>query len=129
MHQHADYLSKFFVVYVFNMGPISICTSIDANGKILNYATTCVCCNTLGECFNSFFQLSKRARLLFVHFCFSSTPKEEVKRRKIRTMRRPFELYLFPNNVRKWAIVACAVWGVAPSCWNHKNLFWFGVFS
>ena len=35
---------------------------------------------------------------------------------------------LFPSNVRKWAIVACAIWGVAPSCWNHSD-FWFGVYS
>ena len=133
MHRHADNLSKFFVVHVFNMDPISVCTGIDANSKILNYATTCVCCKTLGECFNSLFQLSKSARLLFVHFCFSSTPKE-VKRRKIRTMQRPFELCLqAPNSVSKQCAqmshsrVCCME--SAPSCWNHKNLFWFGVYS
>ena len=49
MHYHAANLSKFFVVYVFNMGPISVCTGIDANSKILNHATTCICCNALGE--------------------------------------------------------------------------------
>ena len=77
--------------------------------------------------------LAKRARLLFVHFCFSSNPKE-VKRCKIRTMRRPFELCLqTPNSVSE----QCAQMGhsrvccerVAPSCWNHSNFFWFGVYG
>ena len=35
MHQHATNQRKFFVVYVFNMGPILVCTGIDANSKIL----------------------------------------------------------------------------------------------
>ena len=49
MHQHAANLCKFFVVYVFDMGPILVCTDIDANSKIFNHTTTCICCNALGK--------------------------------------------------------------------------------
>jgi len=49
MNQHTANLCKFFVVYVFNMGLISVCTGIDAKSKILNHVTTCICCNALGE--------------------------------------------------------------------------------
>ena len=122
MHQHAENLSKLFVVHVFNMGPISVCTGIDANIKILNFATTCVCYYALGECFNGLFLLSK-SRLLFVHFFFSQElcGDHSSSARTLHT--------LFPNKVCKWAIVDCAVWRAAPSCWNYTNLFWFGVYS
>ena len=75
---------------------------IDANSKILIYATTCICWNTLGKCFNSLFWLPKRARLIWVLFFFSSNSEKEVKRRKIWTMWRSFELCLqAPKSVSK----------------------------
>ena len=73
MYQDADNLQKIFVTHVFNTGLISVCPGIDTNSKILNYATPYACWNTLSKCFSSLFQLSKIARLPFVHFSFSST--------------------------------------------------------
>jgi len=105
-----------FSIYIF----ISICTGINANSKILDYVTTCICCNALGEHFNSLFQLSKIARLLLEHCCFSSTSKEKLRGTrsglcKDHSSSACKRQILFSNNVCKWVIVACAVWGLG-SC-------------
>jgi len=104
--------------------PISVYTGIDANSKILNYYTTCVCCNALNERFNSLFQLLRVALKCSQGFCFCSTPQEEEKHGSglcgdHSCFACKIIQILFSNNVRKWAVVACAVRRVAsgtPSC-------------
>ena len=132
-HQHATNLCKFFEVYVFNMGSILVSMGIDANSKILNYATTlCVVMLWVNDSI-ACFSCPKRARLLYTSAL--AAPQKKKSRGARSGLCRDHSSsacklqILFPNNVHKWAIVACVVWGVVPSCWNHSNLFWFGVYS
>ena len=98
MHQETDNPHKIYTIQIFNVSPISVCAGIDANSEIFNHATTSLCWNGLGECFNSLFQLSRKTRFLFVRSSFSRTSEEKVKRRKMWTMGRPFELCLQAPN-------------------------------
>ena len=127
-------LSKFFIVDVFNMSSISVWTGIDANSKILNYATTCAVVtlwvNASTACFNCL-----REQGFSLYTFALAAPQKKKSRGAISGLCRDHSSsacklqILFPNNVCKWPIVVCAIWGVAPSCWNHKSLFWFDVYS
>ena len=63
---------------------------------------------------------------------FIVSPKKGVKWTEIqRTWQQRKSVFLEisfpPNNSSKCLIVAVAVWGVAPSCWNHwlsNRIFW-----
>ena len=127
------YASKLFVVHFFNMGPISLCIGIDATSKFSitqqHVFVVTLCVNASTACFSC---LRKRGFSLYTSALAAPQKKSTGARSELCEdhLSSACKLQiLFPNNVRKWTTVACAVWGVALFCWNHKNLFWFGVYS